>query len=308
VPLIMGAAAFWVLVTPDNPISARFRGRISDTDARVIIGPFPLEDDFQLLRAHQVRTVVSLLDPDLPYERVLIERERGMAQRYGMRFLDFPMSSLLGRRFGAHYDSSALAAAGAISEAEGKVYLHCYLGLHRVRSVREVLASRGTASGTYAHRKPERKSDAVLIERARDEYDAGRFAAALQLYSGMPKPDARSRTMEGWCQFRLGAIDAARAAFENARKLDPANVEPAQGLGYCALRENRLEAAEQEFNEVLRREPGHAGALAGLGFTSFRRARLAEAAQFFKRSLHSDPNNIEARTALESIHKTGGSD
>src|SRR5579863_2713508 len=88
------AAAFWVLITPDNPLTSYFSAPITVRDARVIVGPYPREADFQLLKRNHVDTVVSLLDPKLPFERVLLDRERSLAEQYGMRLLDFPMGSL----------------------------------------------------------------------------------------------------------------------------------------------------------------------------------------------------------------------
>ena len=73
---LVAAAAFWVLITPDNPLTQYFSAPVTVRDAKIIIGPYPREADFALLKRNGVTTVVSLLDPKLPFERVLLDREK----------------------------------------------------------------------------------------------------------------------------------------------------------------------------------------------------------------------------------------
>lgn len=74
--LIAVAAAWWILITPDNPLTSLFGRQNSDVMARIIIGPYPAESDFRLLKQNNVGLVVSLLDPAIPYEATLLEREK----------------------------------------------------------------------------------------------------------------------------------------------------------------------------------------------------------------------------------------
>src|ERR1700730_17068985 len=90
----LGIASFWVLISPDNPVTQYFSAPVSVRDAKIIVGPYPREADFALLKRNGVTTIVSLLDPKLPFERVLLDRERTLAIQYGMTLLDFPMGSL----------------------------------------------------------------------------------------------------------------------------------------------------------------------------------------------------------------------
>jgi hypothetical protein len=130
-------------------LSRLFRSDISDPKAKVIIGPYPTADDFRILRNHEVKTIISLLDPSLPYESTLLNQERALARYYNLRFYSYPMSSVLGIGYGAEYTNHAREAANAAMHADGKVYLHCYLGLHRVKVVQAVLASLGASYGHY---------------------------------------------------------------------------------------------------------------------------------------------------------------
>jgi len=79
VAVIGAASAWWVLITPGNPLTSLFRRQISDTRARIVIGPYPAERDFRLLKQNHVGRVVPLLDPAIPYEATLLEREHDPA-------------------------------------------------------------------------------------------------------------------------------------------------------------------------------------------------------------------------------------
>src|ERR1700731_1527605 len=124
---LIGIAAFWVLITPDNPLTQYFSAPVTVRDAKIIIGPYPREADFGLLKRNGVTTIVSLLDPKLPFERVLLDRERALAAQYGMMFHDYPMGSLFNHHIGGDYETQAKLAAHAVAMAPGRVYLHCYL-------------------------------------------------------------------------------------------------------------------------------------------------------------------------------------
>src|SRR5882724_9219258 len=73
--LVGGGFGFWVLSTPSNPLTAFFRLPISDMSKRVVIGPYPTEADFEVLKKNHVETIVTLLDPSLPYERIPLYTE-----------------------------------------------------------------------------------------------------------------------------------------------------------------------------------------------------------------------------------------
>jgi hypothetical protein len=141
--------AFWILLTPDNPLTALFRAEMSDVHQKVITGPYPVKEDLEELSKHGVRYDVSLLDPKIPYERVLLDQERRNAEKYGIRVINFPMASILGQKMGSYYQKDVLAAANTIDSLRHfhKVYLHCYLGEHRMVDVKRILQQRGAITG-----------------------------------------------------------------------------------------------------------------------------------------------------------------
>lgn len=295
---VIGAGAAWyILITPSNPLTRLFQRQISDTDARIIIGPYPEDHDFELLKKNDVRLVVTLLNPQIPYEANLLAREKTTAAKHGIELRSYPMSSILGQRFGDEYDKSASAAAEAIAGAQGKVYLHCYLGMHRIQVVRDLLASRGIEAGRYAVRAGERSTEALLLDAAEADYKAGRYADAITAIAKID--DAKltddMRMLLGWSRYRTNDIAGARAAFTTVKdKTAPAAI----GLGYCAYRDGDYAAAERHFTAALATLPQDADALGGLGLSLLRAGRASEADARLSEALKITPDNAELRDAL----------
>jgi len=298
----MGAgAAWWILITPDNPLTNLFRRQISDTNARIVIGPYPGEPDFRLLKQNQVGLIVSLLDPAIPYEATLLEREKALAAQYGIRLESYPMSSILGRKFGNYYDESAGKAAAAIAGSTEKVYLHCYLGQHRIQVVRELLAGKGVEAGTYAIRTAERDEAAKQLDMAEAAYNKGQYDAALGILNRIDESRLTdsARLLRAWSHYRAGHIDQARDLFQAFQSQNREHPEAAIGLGYCAYRAGDFTTAETQFLAALQAVPGNGDALAGLGLTYYRAGRRDEAIRRLSDALAATPDNQELRDALE---------
>ena len=299
--IISLAMAWWVLVTPDNPLTSLFRRQISDVDARIVIGPYPAESDFRLLKQHDVGLVVSLLDPAIPYEGTLLEREKALAAQYGIRLENYPMSSILGQKFGNYYDESASKAAGAIAGTTAKVYLHCYLGQHRIQAVRTLLAQQGILAGTYAVRTGEREEAAKQLDLAEAAYNKGQYEAALAALAHVDegKLTDNARLLRAWCHYRGGDISQARELFRAFQSMNRDNPQAAIGLGYCAYRDADYATAETQFLAALRQLPDNGDALAGLGLTYYRAGRREDAIRRLSEALVITPGNQELRDALE---------
>lgn len=295
-----GALGYWVLLHPANPLTAYFSSKISETDARVVTGPYPMRADLEKLRAAGVQTVVSLLDPAIPYENNLLEKERKSAAELGLIFFNFPMGSILGQRFGDGYERNAAGAAKAVKEATGKVYVHCYLGMHRIKVVLAMMEGSGESSAAYI-RKGERAPDALALDRAQAFFEKGSYEAALAEISSIKSAGPAAVLLRGWCLFRLGRIAPASEAFAAALKADPSLLGARAGLGYCALREGDAKRAVFEFTAVLDARPEDSSALFGLGLARKRQGRDKDAAALFERALAKDPDNKEARDALGSV-------
>ena len=114
---------YFVLITPDNPVMRALRGEISDVESNIIIGPYPVQSDFEKLKKNGVTKIISLLDPAVPYEKALLDQERVVAKQLQMELVNFPMISILGHKMGANYEKNAAAAADEIAASKGKVYV-----------------------------------------------------------------------------------------------------------------------------------------------------------------------------------------
>lgn len=296
-----GGAGYWVLITPGNSFTRLFQRKITDVDAPIVIGPYPVERDFRLLKDHQVRLVVSLLDPALPYEKTLLERERQLAAKHGMRVVNFPMSSILGKKFGGYYDDSAARAADLIAKSGEKLYLHCYLGLHRIQVVRDLLAARGVQSGMYTIRQAERDKSRRLLDAAEASYQGGRYEEALASLALIPPAELATpaRVLQAWSHYHSRHLEVAGKLFADLQSV--AAVDASVGLGYCALRAGDAAAAERLFLQATAAASANAEAIGGLGLTYFRLGRLPEAAAKLEAALRLTPENQELREVLAKI-------
>jgi TolA-binding protein len=299
--LVLACLVVWVLINPDNPITNYFSAPIAVRDARIIVGPYPKESDFQLLRKNGVTAIVSLLDPTLPFERVLLDRERVLAAKYGMGFRNIPMSSILTHQFGDDFDRQARLAANVVAHMPGRLYVHCYLGMHRISAVEALLATSGASTGEYLARHGERTPDARLLDEAQSQYDAGDFRKALRSLFNIATKTQASQLLEAWATYRLDDIALARTDFGAILRADPKSSGASLGLGYCALRRGDLHDAASRFSQVLVANPQDESALTGIGLTRYRQGRSAEAARYLHHALAINPGDTDAKAALARI-------
>ena len=299
--LALSGGAYEILIHPKNPFSKLFRGAVVDEDGKVVVGPYPEEDDFKFLAEHKIGTIVSLLDPRLPYEGQLLAQERARAEEYGIRLLNFPLGSVLGRHYGADFGGQAQSAAEAIAAAPGRVYMHCYLGRHRAKAVQEKLAALGTAAGDYSVRQGERSPELLLIDAAWAKLNAGDNPGALALLAGKPDLGAAAGVIGGWARYRMGEMAPAIESFQAALAIDPSNVDARGGLAYVALAQKRLDDADKEFADALSRSPDDLQSLLGRGLLRDRQGRAGEAADDMEKVLRLEPGNEEAKSVLGRI-------
>ena len=303
---LLGASGIWALLHPGGLWLQHWRAERSAISTRFIFGPYPLQDDFPALKKLGVATIISLLDPDLPYEKILLAQERVQAQRYGMQVLNFPMASILGQSFGKDYLANSRAAAKAAIDSPGVAYIHCYLGLHRAKNVQRFLefyAATGTTNyvGSLVS---GRSTDVLSLDRANIAFLEGDPARSLDELARIKAPGYQATLLQGWSNFRLGRIALARTAFNAVLATHPDDPDARGGLGYCALRDNDLVTADAHFSAVLARHPDDAQAIQGLGHVRFQQGRLAEAKALFTRVLAQHPENIDVRDSLKQLETT----
>jgi tetratricopeptide (TPR) repeat protein len=299
---LLGSFGVWVLLHPASVWVQPWRAERSDTANEVIFGPYPVEADFRALKRQGVTTIISLLDANLPYEKILLAQERERAERHGMQVLNFPMASVLGQSFGKDYLKNSQAAARAARDSDGIAYIHCYLGLHRARNV-QIYLDRFATSSTYAGSRVERPQDRQAEARGTEAFRAGKFAQSLAELQPIADKGLRVLRLEAWANYRLGRIDAAQTGFEQALARAPDDRDALTGLGYCALQSNHLDVAEQRFSRLLSGDPGDPSVLEGLAHVRFRQGQHAEAQALFERALAKNPDNLETRDMLDRLKR-----
>lgn len=103
------------------------------------IGPYPHEQEMYRLKKDGFTGLVSLLDTRLPQEKALLRLERRIAGQLGLELVSVPVSYLPVES--PENRAAADRVQQFINDHPGaKLYMHCYLGRHRVEFVRKNLA------------------------------------------------------------------------------------------------------------------------------------------------------------------------
>jgi hypothetical protein len=134
----LGAYGVWNLFQPDVFPMSFVRGEVREAAPGVLVGPYPTEAELKILARNGVVEVISLMDPESVVESRLVEEEKKLVAAKGLRFENFPMD---------FQDMNGMKSAIALKEAlqrisargAGKLYVHCYLGRHRVSMIEAAL-------------------------------------------------------------------------------------------------------------------------------------------------------------------------
>ncbi|MDQ7039223.1 MAG: hypothetical protein Q9N26_08560 [Aquificota bacterium] len=99
----------------------------------VWLGGYFLNEEFvRFLKRHRIRTVVTLLDPDMYHERSLISEEKKVLRRHGIRVVVVPLKPF-------YRDPKRISRIRSIIRRGRAVYIHSYLGRVRVKYVEEAI-------------------------------------------------------------------------------------------------------------------------------------------------------------------------
>jgi tetratricopeptide (TPR) repeat protein len=299
---LLGALGAWVLLHPASIFVQPWRAQRTATAAEdVLLGPYPVEADFIALKQRGVTTIISLLEPNVPYEKVLLEQERERAARYGMTVKNFPMGSILGQKFGNDYAKNSQAAAEAAIDADGIAYIHCYLGLHRARNVQSYLAQQVHSSNYAGSTASTSAADLDNEHIAQTAFDARDYRRSLEALARIPVKGLRAARLEAWNYYRLRRLPEARATFEKVLREHPGDLDALNGLAYSSLADNQLDTAELAFTQILSANTDDVSAIEGMGHVRYRQGRRAEAKTLFVRATGLNPNNIETQQMLERL-------
>ncbi len=148
------------------------RGRLVHLDDRVILTPYPTDEEFaSFIVTGAVGHVVSLLDPENPEDRPWIDKERAILKAFDVPFLVLPLPVF------DHLQAKALEAARRVRELPGAVVVHAFLAPDGRKSppatafAKAYLGEAGSqppaqAAGPVPPAPPAEGSAASFIERA----------------------------------------------------------------------------------------------------------------------------------------------
>jgi len=112
------------------------QGEIEQSGERFTFGPYPDIKMLEKLKDDGYEGVITLLSTTLPFENELLEEEIENGQKIGLNVHSFPMLPWVGDN-----TDSLNGIKDLITSNEGKYYIHCYLGKHRVDIVKQLMTS-----------------------------------------------------------------------------------------------------------------------------------------------------------------------
>ena len=299
--MLGGAAAYLILLNPGSIFVHWAQAALPERITMISFGPYPEQADFKVLKKNGVKYIVSLLDPRLPYEKSLLEREQEEASKYGMKVKDFPMASIFDRKVFPDYLEEQQKAVHFLRHLDGPAYVHCYLGKHRVIHVRDALVKAGVPERYFkAAGSREEYWDAVnRIAKAQDQFNQGDFAGVLETLEPLQIKDVDVSYLRGWSHYRLGLISYAEEDFRQGLSVDPTNPRNLDGLGYCYLRDGQPVMAQRQFTAVLEQIPDDQSAQVGMGLSYLQLQNNSAAAEAFRKVLQANPGNDEVKGYLK---------
>jgi protein tyrosine phosphatase (PTP) superfamily phosphohydrolase (DUF442 family) len=132
---------FYFLLDTDLMVAV---GELNDQNVsteRLTFGAYPDEQRLEDLKAQGYDGVVTLLNPNIPFEKVLLEREKEAGEEVGIPVHSFPMLPWISSN-----DDAIRGIERLVGDGEKRYYIHCYLGKHRVDLVRQQVAPEGAAT------------------------------------------------------------------------------------------------------------------------------------------------------------------
>ncbi|HBG04630.1 MAG: hypothetical protein A2075_06960 [Geobacteraceae bacterium GWC2_58_44] len=127
------------------------RAKVQQLSPRIAIGPYPHLDEMRQLQKQGFSGIISLLDDAMPQERALNRVEERAAGQMKLGFWKVPIGYLQLDSQPNRLKAQEVARILAGHPGE-KIYLHCYLGRHRVELVRRMLVEKGMVGGGTAGR------------------------------------------------------------------------------------------------------------------------------------------------------------
>jgi Tfp pilus assembly protein PilF/peroxiredoxin len=158
--------------------------------------------------------------------------------------------------------------------------------------------------GTLLATLAERNEFQYGLELSEQGFDAPALAAFERV--GKRYPSGLTFFNLGTLYMKRGQPPAARAAFERALEIEPANAEASNSLGALLAQGGDVPAAIERFRAALAARPDFADALNNLGFALFQTGQPAHAYELYQKALLSRPGFPEALNNLGIYHGRQG--
>jgi tetratricopeptide (TPR) repeat protein len=274
------------------------RRHIAESAASVVVGPYPVKNDIDNLKSHDVVKIISLLDPSNPYEDTLLLREQYYAKQAGIAMQNYamPIDST-----SATFQTSADAAASGVASNNGKIYLHSYLTSTRTLAVERLLNSKGIATTVYILPRKAGAELTYALDSAEAAYQSSHFHDVQRILGNRKDLDRRAQLVLAWATYHLGETAQAKREFDSVLRAHNDDDEANIGHAYCDYREKNLHEADSLFSFEIGKHPGDPSANAGLGLVRYEENKLEDARKYLRASLKTDSINVEAGTLLLRI-------
>ncbi|QIN77571.1 hypothetical protein GBA65_02545 [Rubrobacter marinus] len=131
-------ATFYFLLDTDFMVALGEMTEENIEGERFTYGSYPDARRIEELKDEGYDGVITLLNPDIPFENVLLKKELGNGEEAGIPIHSYPMLPWISDNESALREIEELTAGD-----EKRYYVHCYLGKHRVDYVRQMLDGAG---------------------------------------------------------------------------------------------------------------------------------------------------------------------
>jgi tetratricopeptide (TPR) repeat protein len=274
------------------------RRHIAESNAGVVVGPYPVKNDIENLKSHDVVKIVSLLDPSNPYEDTLLLREEYYAKQAGIAIQNYPMPV---DSMNPNFQTTADAAASGVASNNGKIYLHSYLTSTRTLAVEKLLNQKGIATTVYILPRKAGAELTYALDSAEAAYQSSHFHDVQRILGNRTDLDRRAQLVLAWATYHLGQTDQAKHEFDSVLRAHKDDDEANIGHAYCDYREKNLHEADSLFSFEISKHADDPSANAGLGLVRYEENKLEDARRYLSVSLRTDSINVEAGTLLLRI-------
>ena len=132
--IVASFATFYFLLDTDFMVALGEMNQENVEGERFTYGSYPDARKLEELKDEGYDGVITLLNPDIPFENVLLKQEFANGEEADIPVYSYPMLPWISEN-----ERSLREIADLTTEDSKRFYIHCYLGKHRVDYVRQTL-------------------------------------------------------------------------------------------------------------------------------------------------------------------------